>query len=280
MFEHVEQHVFVLRGDPQRRQSAAQRQVEQVVPAIAGLLDEGGLRGGIARLAASRRRVRHVPVPNPQPERSAVNGSAEAVVDRRVGGDDRRQVRRPPHRRQVLRGADVGTTHHADLAVRPGLPGEPLDRVVAVLAVVGHPVPDSLGSSPAARILTDDDVTARNKVFRRGNRSPLSVRGAAEYDRESAFHRGAVSGGQVDVRRQLDAVAQRNHHVLASDHFVWRVPAERRAHLPRQGARYGNQTHDHPRRAKLARHGRHSFWRQVFRSGSTRTVQLDRLAQV
>lgn len=50
------------------------------------------------------------------------------------------------------------------LPSKPRLLPDPIGAIPAVAAIVGHPVPHALGGVPAARVLGDEDVTARRVV--------------------------------------------------------------------------------------------------------------------
>ena len=98
--------------------------------------------------------------------------------------------------------------------------GRATDRVVAVLAVVGHPVPDS-SDPPAAR--PGQRRNRENKAFRRGNVPPFHgvrlVIGIGLPPR-------AVSGGQVmSVASLTPSRAEPSRS--GGDDGVWRVPATR-----------------------------------------------------
>ncbi len=59
--------------------------------------------------------------------------------------------------------ASVGASKHGDLAVGPGLMGEPLDGIVAVLGVLGDGMEDAFGVAAAARVDVGVDVAATGK---------------------------------------------------------------------------------------------------------------------
>jgi len=151
---HLEQHVFVLGRDPQRRESAPQRQVEQIVPAFSACSARAAFtaesRDWRLPVAAwfkfqfqtlSRKARRKITPPRPW----LIDGSAGMIVVRWGG--------RPMAARCCV--APTYDTPSCRSCRPTRLPADPLDRVVAVLAIVGHPVPDSLGVSTAARVLAD-----------------------------------------------------------------------------------------------------------------------------
>src|SRR5688572_23238810 len=63
--------------------------------------------------------------------------------------------------RGPLHPTDVTAADHADLAIRPGLFGDPSDRVVAVLAFVDEWLPRSFTVVAPAHVLCDQHITAR-----------------------------------------------------------------------------------------------------------------------
>ena len=165
VLEHVDQHRFVLRHGPQRRQSAPKGHVVQVVGPVVRLALQELLHHGILRLGAAFRGVVQHPIDDPQSKRAAVDDAADAMIDRWIGGNDRRQMRRLRHGREMLGRANVGAAHHADLAVRPRLGGDPLDRVVAVRHVVAHPGPGALRVDATSRVLKDHHVAVSRVGF-------------------------------------------------------------------------------------------------------------------
>ena len=78
------------------------------------------------------------PVHEPQLERAAVPHPADAAIREGVDRDHGRQVGRVHLGQGVLGAAGIARAEGADLAVGPGLRGDPLDDVVAVLRVVGQ----------------------------------------------------------------------------------------------------------------------------------------------
>ena len=139
------------------------------------------------------------------------------------------------HRREV---ADAGETY---IAVAPGLLGQPLDHVVAVLALVAreHAFVDALGMADAAQVGDHVHVAALRVVagvaaFDRSLEDRLAerlrrrvehlgvfaVRRLSQQDRELARNIGAI-----DVHREFDAVARRDEHVPIDGHPTKRLRA-------------------------------------------------------
>ena len=73
------------------------------------------------------------PVHEPELERPAVPHAADAAVRQGVDGDHGRQVGRVHLGQRVLGTPGIARAERTDLAVGPGLAGDPLDDVVAVL---------------------------------------------------------------------------------------------------------------------------------------------------
>ena len=117
------------------------------------------------------------------------------------------------------RGAD-----RADAAGRPALLGDPLDRVVAVLALVRRRgvevLARALGAVAVAAVLEADGVAVRDEEV--GDLDValvgLVVRRAAEDRRIAPLDELAVARGPVDVGREPDPVPHRHHHVLRQRH--------------------------------------------------------------
>ena len=141
------------------------------------------------------------------PELQGAAGVDEALVE--VGADDARR-----HAGQVLAGvhgalpldqAEVGGPGHADPAVAPLLPADPLLGVVPVFAVGVKGVVAAVGVPAAAAVLGDADVAPVGEAAGLGDEAVVVVRGADQ-------HRGKASGSPrpVDVGRQPDAVPHRH----------------------------------------------------------------------
>ena len=103
---------------------------------------------------------------NAPPCRIPLTPQFDSGVDR----DHRRQVGRVHLGQGVLGAAGIARAEGADLAVGPGLRGDPLDDVVAVLRVVGHQPPGPLAGVPAADVVGDHDVAALGVVLALGRR--------------------------------------------------------------------------------------------------------------
>ena len=146
---------------------------------------------------------------------AGVAGPALAVVGGAGDGGHRLQMGRGVGGELVLVGAEVGLADGADLAIAPGLFGEPLDGVVAVGALVEVRGVVALGAEASAAVLGDVGVAEGQPEVDAGAfaaRRP-AVGGAREEGGE-----GAGAGGAVDVALQLDTVAHRDHDVLFDGH--------------------------------------------------------------
>ena len=132
-------------------------------------------------------------------------------------------MRRPTERRLVLGGPRIRAANGTDIAITPGLGGEPFDGVVAVAedagSVVSEWVKFTVRSEPAAHVLDDYGVAPPGKEFGRADRdlrAPiLIVRRALQQDRKRA---GGVRAG--DIRAQDSAVAHRHFDILFEHGFV------------------------------------------------------------
>ena len=127
-------------------------------------------------------------------------------------GHDRPQRRMPGGDGGPLGEAVVRVAPHADGAVRPGLPRDPLERVVAVVELVDERVHLAARPELAAHVLDEEDVPAVGEVAR-DLRHPAvaAVLVIGQPDEHRSAGRGCF--GQVDVDRERHAVSHR-HHVL------------------------------------------------------------------
>ena len=124
--------------------------------------------------------------------------------------DDRGQVRRTLTRGQPLHGAAVRPAHHADLAVRPGLFRDPLDRVVAVLALIHARLEMAFRIEAPACILKHHRIPPRAEELGSLHHAGRDVViGRARQDDRVGFRRRR----QVDVGRQFHPVAHRHGRV-------------------------------------------------------------------
>ena len=148
---------------------------------------------------------------------AGVAGPALAVVGGAGDGRHRLQVGWGVGGELVLVGAEVGLADDADVAIAPGLLGDPLDRVVAVGAFgqVGGVV--ALGAEAAAAVLGDERVAKTNPEVgaRVGAATGATTVGRARQDRGE----GAGAGRAVDIALQLHAVAHRSHDVFVHGHI-------------------------------------------------------------
>jgi hypothetical protein len=111
-------------------------------------------------------------------ERAAARVVAVAViVIARNHRKNRLQMRIVAQRRFPLHDPEIRPAHHADLAVGPGLAGNPIDRFIAILAFVVQLFEVAFGFVTASHILhhhgvpvIDERLVVRNEV------GPLAVR--------------------------------------------------------------------------------------------------------
>src|SRR5438552_2883708 len=80
-------------------------------------------------------------------------------------GKNRHQVRRRFDSRLPLNVAEVRAALHSHFAVRPRLPGRPLDGIVAVVLFLAERIPLALGLVPPAHILVDENITAPREEY-------------------------------------------------------------------------------------------------------------------
>ena len=165
-------------------------------------------------------------VADPQARRLEAEGAAleeQAVqVDAHVAGGQAAQRRVKARGRGPLREREVRLPDHADLAVAPGLRGDPGDGVVAVVGLVDDGEPLALRLELAAHVLDDAHVALARPVAAVGGHAGVglvfAVRKADEDGRETLFERPAVLIRRpVHVRRQAHAVAHRHHRAALFD---------------------------------------------------------------
>ena len=165
-------------------------------------------------------------VADPQARRLQAEGAAleeKAVqIDAHVARGQAAQGRVEARSRGPLRERKVRLADHADLAVAPGLRGDPVDGVVAVVGLVDDREPLALRLELAAHVLNHADVPLARPVTamggHRGVGLVLAIREADEDGREALYgHAVALVRRPVDVGRQAHAVAHRHHHVALFD---------------------------------------------------------------
>ena len=148
------------------------------------------------------------------------------VVDVQIlgggGTDDRLERRRAAGGHLQTVEPAPRDTHHADIAVAPGLFGEPCDDVAGVVVFGGqilvgeHPV----GVSAAAHVHTHGHVAVPGEIgvvesIPRPGQVPLPIRDVLEHRRDRFVgDRAPHTGGQAR------AVAHGNEHVLDVSHLV------------------------------------------------------------
>ena len=123
---------------------------------------------------------------------------------------------RPRGGEKILRGAEIGLPHGADLAVGVGEAGCPLDGVVAVLRlpherIVLVPV----GGEATARVLHDHDVPVLDEDVDVA-RAPAEILVVGEPREQHGEAARPVRA--IDVGAECHAVARRHGHVLVHQH--------------------------------------------------------------
>ena len=119
------------------------------------------------------------------------------------------------NRCQHLRGADIRSTPHSDLAVRIGQGCGPLNRIVAVIRFMFEGVPLAVGGVTATHILNDDDVSSGRRLEAKSHSSALVVRRALQQHGKLPCH-----DRPVNVGAKNDAIAHRDGHTAFRRDFV------------------------------------------------------------
>ena len=212
----VEERLFEMRGNRQRHLAGFEGHALQPLPclmqaAVGDLFDRFGV---VAELVGVEGVVVDGGV-HVQRHGATLARLVQVDIGWALLGADRGQVRRAVQRGLGLDDGAVRAAHHPDLAIAPGLRGDPLDGVVAVFAlpiVAGVIVAAvALGFVARADVLDDEDIAALYIPAR--NAVPLGeglVVGVA--DQNSRPGAGA-GGGRVDVGGQAHAIAHGDHHV-------------------------------------------------------------------
>ena len=158
-----------------------------------------------------------------QLERAALPQRGAEPVERALIDPHRREVGRVLGGRGGLHPGEVGGADHADLAVAPGLLGKPFDGVVAVFSFVLEQVEVAFGGEAAAHILNHAGVAAAGPPFavEDDRLGALVIRRAGQDRGEGDVDRYAVTGGQVDIGREADAVAHGHGAVALDDDVVF-----------------------------------------------------------
>ena len=113
--------------------------------------------------------------------------------------------------------AYIRSADHSDIACRPGLSGAPLYRVVAILSFENKRVEISLGVEASSNVLRNEHISSL-RIRARLQSVTTSVWRALQYYRILAVRIRAI-----DVRRQPNAVAHRNHNLVVNLHTKCRL---------------------------------------------------------
>ncbi len=148
---------------------------------------------------------------------------ADPAVRQGIDGDHRREVRRSGLGHGVLRAPAVADPEGADLTVRPGLSGDPLDDVVAVRRVVGHHPPGAFTGVSPAHVVGHHDIATLGVATPVGRRPRLVVGGTSQERWEPAGDGLIVAGRPIQIGRQLRAVAGGNEDVGLDHHVELRI---------------------------------------------------------
>ena len=150
-------------------------------------------------------------------KRSALICPAVVIIAGRDHRADSREVRRMGNRGEHLCRADVGTSHHADFAVRGWQRSSPFDGVVAVVGLMTKRIPVPFRRVTPTNILHDDDIAVRgNLIGRRGRPAHAFIVGRAHQD-DRKF---PVRLRTVNVRIECDAVTRFHRDAILRDHRI------------------------------------------------------------
>ena len=107
--------------------------------------------------------------------------------------------------------AAIGAADHADLAVAPGLPGDPIDGVVAVVLLLPERIEHAFGFVTPADVLGHHGVAAVHEgLIERCDIGALAVRGALKDGGKML-----AAGREKDIGGKADAVAHGNVNAQA-----------------------------------------------------------------
>jgi len=114
-----------------------------------------------------------------------------------------------------LHDTHVGAAQHADFPVRPGLPRDPVQRVVAVPRLLRKRIERAFGFVPPAHVLHNHGITVIHKKPVIRQQIVAFVIGRAHQD-------DGKPGGirrKKNIRGELHAVPHRHSHMQAFDDF-------------------------------------------------------------
>ena len=124
----------------------------------------------------------------------------------------------PVQRSEPLHGREIGSAEHADLAVRPRLVSDPVERIGPVIDLLEIGIPVTLGVIAPAGVLKNEGVT----VLGRPACVALADCGGSVGVDVAHKQRWKAAFGlrEVDVRGKADAVAHGHRYVVAGNHVL------------------------------------------------------------
>src|SRR5262249_35404780 len=178
------QPVFIFGIELQRSRPAPQRHALSILAHLFAKLQESFSCVGITRSPAP---FRPPDVENPIHPAHLERAVMTYSVATEPGPGARRYHRRQPgrigQRQRMLRAPWVGRAHRSHTTIGPPLRADPFQRVEPVGAVVAERSPFSFRTIPAAHVLSDGDVSARNKIARPAFYRLLTIRRSLQDDR-------------------------------------------------------------------------------------------------
>src|SRR6202035_1092631 len=121
------------------------------------------------------------------------------------------QVWRTHGRRGLLHRGQIRKAGGADLSIGPGLLRDPLDRVVAIFALVNAMVKMSRRLVASAHVLNHNDITAASEVLRIEKENSQTrvfvVASANQDDRKLARNYLASLGWMIHIRDEIRSIA-------------------------------------------------------------------------
>ena len=109
-------------------------------------------------------------------------------------GDDRKNRPKKWHSRQrrpPLRDAEIGSSQHSDASIRPALPGNPVNRVVAVAVFLNRRLEKALACIPSPDVLNNKrELTLEKDPVSGDERGSFPIRSTDQQRRKSAGRAG------------------------------------------------------------------------------------------